>query len=81
MSVEAITALLIAAAGLVGALTALFARLREIHILVNSRMAELVETAKLAGQKDGELAGRDYERARLLAGESAEERSEPPTRR
>jgi len=83
LSVEGLTALIIAVTGLVGALGAVFVQLRQTHSLINSRMTELIETTKLASGKAGELAGRDQERARQAIQIPAEyldpRRIEPPT--
>lgn len=79
MSAEQATALIVAITGLVGALGAVWAQLRQTHGLINSRMTELIDTTKLAAQLGGQQEGIERERARLGRVPSAEERSEPPT--
>lgn len=81
MSPEQATALIVALTGLVAAMGVILVQLRQTHQLINSRMTELVETTKLAAQKSGELAGRDFADRAKAAVPSAEERSETPTAR
>jgi hypothetical protein len=79
LSVEQFIALMGAMTALITTLGGILVQLRATHTLVNSRMTELVETTKLAAQKSGELVGRDFERASLAAGSSAEVQNETPT--
>lgn len=81
MTVEQLTALLIAITGLIGALAAVFAQLRQTHGLINSRMTELIDTTRLAAQLGGQIEGTERERSRLGAIPSAEVQTEPPTDR
>jgi len=78
VSPEQFTAIIVAITGLVTALGAIFVQLRQTHNLINSRMTQLVAETKLAAQKDGELAGRDQERARAEATVVAEGRNVRP---
>lgn len=81
MSPEQLTALIIAVTGLIAALGAVFAQLRQTHALINSRMTELIDTTKLAAQLGGQLEGVASERARLGAIPAAEEQTPHPRRR
>lgn len=79
MTPEQATALIIAISGLIGALGAVFAQLRQTHGLINSRMTELIDTTKLAAQLGGQQEGMERERARLGRVSPAAEQTEPPT--
>lgn len=79
MTPEQATGLIIAVTGLVGAITAVFVQLRQTHQLINSRMTELVETTKLAAQKSGELAGRDWRAGAMGTAGSPPEPSAAPS--
>jgi hypothetical protein len=76
---EQATALIIAISGLIGALGAVFAQLRQTHGLINSRMTELIDTTKLAAQLSGQIEGTERERTRLGRVSPAAEQTEPPT--
>lgn len=60
MTVEAITALVVAITGLIAALGAVFVQLRQTHTLINSRMTQLLDETRSAAQARGELTGRDH---------------------
>lgn len=62
MTPEQATALIVAVTGLVAALGVVAVQLRQVHTMVNGRMAELIESTRSAAAKEGELAGRDFER-------------------
>jgi hypothetical protein len=62
--ITAITALVIALGTLAAALSAIWIQLHQTHTLMNSRMSELLDATKLAGQKTGELDGRDEQLSR-----------------
>ena len=79
MTPEQATALIIAITGLVAALSAVWAQLRQTHKLINSRMTELIDTTRLAAQLGGQLEGVANEQARLGATLSDEDRTEPPS--
>jgi hypothetical protein len=66
VSAEQATALLVALTGLVGAIGVLVAQLHQMRKDLNGRLTELVATTKLAAQKTGELAGRDWTERRGL---------------
>lgn len=65
-------ALIVAITGLVAAVGVVIVQLRQVHNLVNSKMADLIEQTRLAALKQGELAGRDYLKAELAAKEAAD---------
>lgn len=60
MSAEQATALIVAVTGLVAAVGAVYAQLRQTHALMNSRMTELLSRTEEASAKLGELRGRDF---------------------
>lgn len=60
MTSDQATALIIAITGLVGALTAMFVQLRQVHKTLNGRLTELVQAAGEKEHKIGELEGRDF---------------------
>ena len=59
MSVEELTALIVAVTGLVGALLAVLGQLRATHKLINSRMSELVEATRAGAHAQGMLDQQD----------------------
>ena len=81
MSAEQATALIVAATGMIVAVTACFAQLRQTHALLDGRMTALLEQTKLASQKTGELDGRDLEAARSAAVPIVAEHIAQPTQR
>ena len=81
MSAEQATALIVAATGMIVAVTACFAQLRQTHALLDGRMTALLEQTKLASQKTGELDGRDLEAARSAAVPIVAEQIAQPTQR
>lgn len=81
MTPEALTALIVAITGLVGALGVVYVQVRATHTLVNSRMDELLNTTKLANQSIGELRGQNAERARTNPVPPAPGQIELPTDR
>ena len=81
MTAEQATALIIAATGMIVAVTACFAQLRQTHALLDGRMTALLDATKLASQKTGELDGRDQEAARSAAGPTAAGQIAQPTQR
>jgi hypothetical protein len=62
LTAEQATALIVAVTGLVAALGAIYAQLRQTHGLINGRMQELVDSTRLAAAKQGEMDGRDWAR-------------------
>ena len=78
MSLQEVTALVVAITGLVGALGAIYIQLRQTHSLVNSRMTDLLDTTKLLSQKTGELDGRDQEFSRGREAPAAGARTSTP---
>ena len=60
MTPEQFTALIVALTGLIAAVGAVWAQLRQTHKLMDGRMTELLDTTKLSGQATGELLGRDF---------------------
>ena len=66
MTPEQSTALIVALTGLVAAVGAIYAQLRQTHALMNSRMSELIRSTHQAAQKQGELLGRDWSPAPVI---------------
>ena len=64
MTPEQATALLVAATGLIAALGVLVAQLHQLRKDLNGRLAELVETTRVAALKTGELEGRAWQEQR-----------------
>lgn len=60
VTLEQFTAILVAMAGLITAVTALWTAVRRYHSAVDGRMSEILLLAQLAAKKEGELAGRDF---------------------
>jgi hypothetical protein len=79
MTPEQFTALIVALTGLIAAVGAVWAQLRQTHKLMNGRMTELLDATKLSGQATGELLGRDFRPSSPGAVPIAGERIEPPT--
>jgi hypothetical protein len=76
---EQVTALIVALTGLVGALGVIIVQLRQTHKLVNGQTTAFTQTARFAALKEGELAGRDYERfLQATAAAAPPERTAPP---
>ncbi len=63
MTVEQIQAVAAGAVAIIGALTLLIVQVEKLRHQVNGRMEELLREARAAAHKDGELAGRDHEKA------------------
>lgn len=61
MTAEQTTALIVAVTGLVGAIGLLIGQLVALRRDINGKMDELVRHATEAGEKRGELRGRDYQ--------------------
>lgn len=78
VSIEAITALVVALTGLLGAVLAVYVQLRQTHNLLNGRMSELIDTTKLAAHLSGQQQGVEDERARLGLAPGAEGQTAPP---
>jgi hypothetical protein len=57
---EQFSGIIVAVTGLVAAIGLLVTQVRGLRKDLNGRMQELLDTSKLAAQKDGELAGRDF---------------------
>jgi hypothetical protein len=72
VTVEAITALLVAVTGLIGALVALAVQVRAYHQQVNSRMNELLELTRTSAHAEGVLAGADIPPAETAAGDATQ---------
>jgi len=64
-AVSAVEGVLIAAAPVMVAVA--IAKLREIHMMVNSRLTELIEVTQKASKAAGVLEGRDDVRAEIAA--------------
>lgn len=78
---EQFVAIISALAVLIGAVTALLVQVARIRGNINGRLDQLVQTAALAAEKRGELAGRDfihrlYQQPLSLAPPSAPARTE-----
>jgi hypothetical protein len=64
LTAEQVTAVLVALAAVITALGVLLQRVHELRKDLNGRLTQLLEERATAARKDGELAGRDYERQR-----------------
>lgn len=60
MTVENVTALVVAITGLVGAIGIMVVQVRGLRKDLNGRLTQLLEAHGEAQRKEGELAGRDY---------------------
>jgi hypothetical protein len=58
VTIEAVTALLVAVTALVGAWVSLYREVRKTHELVNSRVDELVALTRAASRAEGRLAAK-----------------------
>jgi hypothetical protein len=81
MSPEQATALIVAVTGLIAAIGVVAVQLVQVKKQINGRLTELIATTKLAAQKDGELAGRDFARDATRATHAVGEQSELPIER
>lgn len=57
---EQATALVVALTGLVAAVGAILVQIRSLRKDLNGRLTQLLDEAKTAAEKRGELAGRDF---------------------
>lgn len=62
MTSEQVVAIIVAATGLLGAIAIVIKQIGDLRQELNGRLAEMMDHAAAAARKEGELAGRDFER-------------------
>jgi hypothetical protein len=65
VNVDQVTALLVAATGLITAIGVVAVQLRGLRKEINGRMEQLLTIAAASAHKEGEMVGRDFTRAQL----------------